>query len=741
MDKFLNNKKMRSEPTATIPGTNIPISTIPVEESKQNTVFSRKQNKKSAIANFIDAKESEEVKFSDYIKQLPREDKYKSYTCDILEGFSYKIMKDFEELKHIDEDDVNHEGRKVTNTKSVRKLGGQANLAIVLYGIPAIYSSDNEANSNIHISLSGEDVIKMLSAFFSCPKYWNASVYQITAGHEHGSKKKKCHFQCIVRLNCGLYKKTKPFELHYKGETLIGMIQLCRDTTALDKYCQKEGDFYHFDNERVVQKKFKKNKKGENTDQIDPFATIVANRDVLDNTAALNLVLANNPTLGVIQYRNIEYCLDKITKPQLPEFEWQELPGHIVERYPKIAEWYTNWCKPENMDRRKSLVLFSKTRSVGKTRFAQALVNHEDYYVIFRGTFTKDAIEKKIPKLLILDDMNSYNAMNKECWKALTASQPTAIREAYTNFLWNYRVPTIITTNNYQMVMNMMIEKEFKTQSYFIEIRDYMGPPETKIKGFEIMDQDISPEFEEDVRVHEHERNDFIENKKYEKMNKTNPKIFNVVQEDNEQKKKYEKLLEEHRNLKETNKQLNQKLYDYENRIKSPADYDNEQLSEIIKNNLNTYLDRENVMKAQIESLLLEKSAWESTNNKLIQTNYTLDNMLKDKKKRIEQLEEELQDIYDGEDDDFDYDKNAIEKKKMEEEQSKQNMKLFETTKSIIEKDKHENVEVIEEDEKIFNEIFKRDDEKLEKLKKNKFLDLDAEEGEEEEDRSEEFYF
>jgi hypothetical protein len=433
-----------------------------------------------------------------------------------------KELEDFNSLEHVPEDKET-DNVDFKNVKTVRRIKGQRNLGIVLYGDKSYYSDVCDLNNaHRHIPLAGNKVVKLLEIYIKTVlKY---GVTQIVAGHEHGKDNKKCHYQCVVTLDRDINKAVKPFKIEFNGVTLLGMSQFAKNSHALKNYCKKDGEVYFLDDEKRIQNVYKKDKDGKDTAKVDPWSTLVKNKDIITQEEAMDIALTYDPRATLMNYRNFEYAASKITKPQLPEFEWASLPSKIVNKYPIIAKWYTQWCKPEELDRRKSLLLYSRDRAFGKTRFAQSLVNHDDYCVIFRNSFTEAAMKGKQPRLLILDDMSCYDDKNKETWKALCASQPTSIRDCYTNFLWNYNVPCIITTNNINLVANMYLESNFKTQVTFVNVDEYMGPDGTQPQGLKEVEDNFGADILLTIDNKRKDREAFVESKKRER----NP-IFNVV--------------------------------------------------------------------------------------------------------------------------------------------------------------------------------------------------------------------
>lgn len=350
-----------------------------------------------------------------------------------------------------------------------------ASIGLVLYAPPDRYPTDMAMVSSYHIEVSYRDTLNAVAAYLNGRA---CLVKQILLGHEHGTKLKKCHYQMCVEFERNVNIVIKPQVITICGHELLMMAQTARNTHALKNYCKKEGDFHWLYEDKKVSMVYKKDKKGNNVG-IDPFKTVLMNKTNLTVSDAKDLIFNGDTRTAFVSYNNIKNAIDGLIAPQLPEFEFS-YPKHLLGRYPGIEEWFNKYCTPYSMLRRKALVLYSKARGLGKTMFAESLVNHPGYYVKFRNSFTPIP-EGKDPKLVILDDMSGFTDMNKESWKALFVGQETAIRDCYYNVYWPYNVPCIVTTNNLFLITRLVSSPEFNTSAYYVEVRDYMGPPGTEV--------------------------------------------------------------------------------------------------------------------------------------------------------------------------------------------------------------------------------------------------------------------
>jgi hypothetical protein len=371
-------------------------------------------------------------------------------------------------------------------------------LGLIAMGTKTFYEESKDTLSNTHLpykeSFPGLIMKAMKENFPSIPE-----MMQVTVGHEHGTSNGKCHYQMCVEFFSPCRCRIKPFEFVHDGFTFLCMAQKARNNRALKNYCLKDGDYYYLFPEKVT-KLYRHASKNGTEGKVDPYKTIANNVDTFHTKKdAIDFIIQHDPKTVMTNYKNVEYALENILTEPLPEFKWT-YPSHLLGKFPLIEEWFNLYCTNDNLQRKKALVLFSETRALGKTRFAQSLVPHPSYYIIFRNSFTNEAIKgKDNAKLLILDDMTHYTKENKEVWKALLAGEETSIRDAYVNFLFSYHLPCIVTTNNKQMFVNMLAEPEFQTQAYFIQIDTYIGPPETRPQGLSMIHKQISPEIQQMV--------------------------------------------------------------------------------------------------------------------------------------------------------------------------------------------------------------------------------------------------
>lgn len=406
---------------------------------------------------------------------------------------------------------------------------------IVIYGEPNTYPVTNDERRLFHISIDFSTIITKLAE--TLKEHHKIEFQQITGGHEHGKKDDKCHLQICIQLATAINTIIKPGKFELEGITYLYLAQKAKNPYALLNYCKKDGEFYYLYPDKVIKKVFIKNKDGIPTDKINPYATIVNNKGLIDAEQAKDILVSHASRDFFMSNSNINKAIEQLTKPQLPPPIWT-FPDYLKEfKDAVLYTWFIKWCFPEELSRRKALCLYSKERAMGKTTFAKNLINHEDYIVIFRNSFNKESTLNKIPKLLILDDMQPYTDQNKETWKGLIAGEKTAIRDAYLNFLWDYNVPCIITTNNASLVTNLMLDDQFSTQIVIVEIDSYMGPSNTKVELFTQKEFHVSETIWKAMNEKKKQREEFIKEKRNPFQVQSVQQIQPIQNKENEQLK------------------------------------------------------------------------------------------------------------------------------------------------------------------------------------------------------------
>jgi hypothetical protein len=380
-----------------------------------------------------------------------------------------------------------------------------ASFGLVAYAVKSYYKETKEENELLDMPVAIRAFLEAVERFFN-EKLKNsaAKVKNILAGHEHGDDNGKAHFQCLVDLTTKGRIAKEPAELLVGDVTILIMFQQARNRKELVKYCQKEKRFEWL-NENQISLVYKKNAKGEETEKVDVFATVFRNRDTMSKEDATDLIMSHDARTCFTSFKNIESAIKAVVTVERPKFEWC-WPVHMDKvRYEFIYKWFNTYCIG-NPERKKALLLYSKERGTGKTRFAKSLVSDVCYYVYFRNTFTSMPDDKD-PRLLILDDMNYMGGGDKvEMWKALVAGEPTSIREAYVNYEWDFRVPCIITTNQRSLVKYLASSEMFKTQVMFYEVTEYIGPEGTRPEDIDKVEMMVSDELAGEIKAVEEAR-------------------------------------------------------------------------------------------------------------------------------------------------------------------------------------------------------------------------------------------
>ena len=166
---------------------------------------------------------------------------------------------------------------------------------------------------------------------------------------------------------------------------------------------------------------------------------------------------------------------------EIETFKWNPPSEKIIKLHPLIGTWFEKYAKPQKLTKRKALLLYSDFPLLGKTEFAKRLCNDPSYHLFFQNKFT---IPKNItipPRLGILDNLNKIFT-DKKTFRSLIAGKKTIIKEGGEEYLWNYEIPWIITTRNFDLVSMLYKCEELNKYITFVEIKEYLGPNDTKPK-------------------------------------------------------------------------------------------------------------------------------------------------------------------------------------------------------------------------------------------------------------------
>ena len=365
--------------------------------------------------------------------------------------------------------------------------------ALIIYADSSFYSSSESVNQTLHLpGVTNNEYrtvyIKLIETLFKSKYQCQPS--RIVIGHEHDTKG-KCFLQvcCIFpsifqkTLKLGSFTVESSYYNLLNGVTFYFMKQKARYTSAINQYIRKGGDYFTSGNsEEETSSSFrsKQNKRKKQMTLFSQNTPFMNNRET--KSSSLILHRTNEITQDENVNNNMVVELDDIDEglTPLPSFSW--VPNESVfTNYPFIKKWYELYAIPENLRKRKALLLYSDCPSLGKTEFAKRLVNNEAYFAIMQDKFQKVVI-KTPPKLGILDNLTCL-PFNHQTFREIITGQRALVNENEMNFYWPYEIPWIITTRNWDLVKFLYKSDEFNKFIMFVEIRDYLGPKGTEPEG------------------------------------------------------------------------------------------------------------------------------------------------------------------------------------------------------------------------------------------------------------------
>lgn len=150
-----------------------------------------------------------------------------------------------------------------------------------------------------------------------------------------------------------------------------------------------------------------------------------------------------------------------------------QLSDTVRTQYPLISKWFDYYCKPKGLRIRKSLILYCNIKDHSITELATNLTKSNNDYIIIRKDFSDyKAIEKKIPKLVILDDMEMSSFKFIEIWKKMLSGQKVISYYSTSSGIisWKYKVPCVVLTNNLLIVMQIFQNEELRKYAIFQEV-------------------------------------------------------------------------------------------------------------------------------------------------------------------------------------------------------------------------------------------------------------------------------
>ena len=365
--------------------------------------------------------------------------------------------------------------------------------ALIIYADSSFYSSSESVNQTLHLpGVTNNEYrtvyLKLIETLFKSKYQCQPS--RIVIGHEHDTKG-KCFLQvcCIFpsifqkTLKLGSFTVESSYYNLLNGVTFYFMKQKARYTSAINQYIRKGGDYFTSGNsEEETSSSFrsKQNKRKKQMTLFSQNTPFMNNRET--KSSSLILHRTNEITQDENVNNNMVVELDDIDEglTPLPSFSW--VPNESVfTNYPFIKKWYELYAIPENLRKRKALLLYSDCPSLGKTEFAKRLVNNEAYCAIMQDKF-QNVVIKTPPKLGILDNLTCL-PFNHQTFREIITGQRALVNENEMNFYWPYEIPWIITTRNWDLVKFLYKSDEFNKFIMFVEIRDYLGPKGTEPEG------------------------------------------------------------------------------------------------------------------------------------------------------------------------------------------------------------------------------------------------------------------
>ena len=370
-------------------------------------------------------------------------------------------------------------------TNPEKKRFNSKGIGAVVYMEPENYET-GEKIENIHINAAKFEIYNAICDLFF-PTKKNILKYGII-GHEHGSKLKKCHYQCGFIFTDKLNMILSPGKFTIRNITYLVMFQSVQNPNAIMTYCKKEHDYTILGEGNGLQSKESKTCSG-------IFTKILSNNN-LTKKEIIELVKNEGDEEDKKYFlyggeKLLNNYTNMIKINEKPAFEWR-FPEHMRDQtldtekvavYNLIYKWFQEECVPEKTFRRKALVLFSMRRACGKTEFAKRLVPHPDYYIYCRSSINGQQFEKKESeaRLVILDDLYpSTSAPFMEMMKALVSGESTDLQSKYCQHFFDKNLPTIICTNNIKLYKMYKLDPMFRTQCYVIGFNFYIGPPGTE---------------------------------------------------------------------------------------------------------------------------------------------------------------------------------------------------------------------------------------------------------------------
>lgn len=350
------------------------------------------------------------------------------------------------------------------------------NIALVVYAEPLFYFKGNK-----HLPmLTTEKGLDLYGRIFK-QFFIREDISKIFIGHYH-DKKGKCYAQLCIMLQTPLKNRISPgsFIIEtkktniFKDITFIYMRQEVKSFKSINTFISHEKNIYTIEQEKKTLKHFDDDFTAMGISSIFPIEEIssfLSNKNTIDNIF--------EETNKENKEGNFNIINDLSTYPSLETndnhknydcFDWN-IDNYIFSRFPLIKKWFFHHCESKGLRKRKSLLLFSKMQNVGKKYFAQSLVygKYELYVVIKDYHELNTFIAKKIPKLIIIDEINEFSLeTHKKLWTNIFSGQK--FYEPKNNFYWQYNIPCVITTTSIDCVKKLFLDKTFQNIIIFQEV-------------------------------------------------------------------------------------------------------------------------------------------------------------------------------------------------------------------------------------------------------------------------------
>lgn len=323
-------------------------------------------------------------------------------------------------------------------------------IGLAIYADPSFYSKNPNGNKDIHLpGIEKEDFLNKLCSFLQLyfQKHFSTKIKKIFIGHEHTDKQKLCFLQLVLTFEEMFFKTLHPIiiKFNYPSIPEINNFRfLClklkaKSQSVIGKYCTKP-DLY-FNN--CLDNKEKKPQISFKTPFESPSLTKRNKQD--------NLVPSRNSSpapLSDFWIKNEEF----------------------LSKYPLIRKWLDHYAIPSYLRTRKALLLY--TESNNNIQYYKNIVRNKLECAFFDNTFQKETVFGN-PKLVILNDMETYTLCYEDTWLGLlSGNESVIVCDDGTSYQWNYRIPCLVITKNKFLIRELFLNEKFKNLVVFQEIRD-----------------------------------------------------------------------------------------------------------------------------------------------------------------------------------------------------------------------------------------------------------------------------